>query len=88
MQTTIFKISKKLVKYLDNITQNIDPLFISLEKNSGVVIISFDEYNSLLSTQYELSSRTSLIQIQPLAYPGTRKRNVEIAVITIRTTIC
>lgn len=44
-------------KYLDNVTENFETLIINRGKDSGVVIISLDEYNSLNATQHELSSR-------------------------------
>ena len=34
-----------------------ETLIINRGKDTGIVIISLDEYNSLKSTQYELSSR-------------------------------
>ncbi|OFZ08373.1 MAG: prevent-host-death protein, partial [Bacteroidetes bacterium RIFOXYB12_FULL_41_6] len=45
--------------YLDNVTQNFETLIINRGNDSGVVVISLEEYNSLNATQHELSSRTN-----------------------------
>ena len=45
--------------YLDRVTDNLETLIINRGKDTGVVIISLDEYNSLLATQHELSSKTN-----------------------------
>ncbi len=46
-------------KYLDTVTANIETLVINRGKDSGVVVMSLDEYNSLRATQHELSSKTN-----------------------------
>jgi len=46
-------------RYLDKVTENFDTLIINRGKDSGVVIISLEEYNSLSATQHELSSKTN-----------------------------
>ena len=48
---------KDIKSYLDKVTQSFETLIINRGKDSGVVIISLEEYNSLKSTQHELSSR-------------------------------
>ena len=48
---------KNIKKYLDSVTDDFETLIINRGKESGVVIISLDEYNSLTATQHELSSR-------------------------------
>jgi len=42
---------------LIKVTQSFETLIINRGKDTGVVIISLEEYNSLKSTQHELSSR-------------------------------
>ena len=53
--TTISDFRKDIKKYLDNVTQNFETLIINRGKDTGVVIMSIDEYNSLAATQHELS---------------------------------
>lgn len=54
-----FGFQKNIKKYLDSVTENFETLIINREKDSGVVVISLDEYNSLTTTQHELSSKTN-----------------------------
>ncbi|MEX0983404.1 MAG: type II toxin-antitoxin system Phd/YefM family antitoxin, partial [Bacteroidales bacterium] len=55
--TTITNFRKDIKHYLDSVTKNFETLIIHRGKDSGVVIISLDEYNSLTATQHELSSK-------------------------------
>ncbi len=57
LTTSISDFRKDIKKYLDNVTENFETLIINRGKDSGVVVISLDEYNSLNATQHELSSR-------------------------------
>ncbi len=59
LTTSISDFRKNIKKYLDNVTENFETLIINRGKDSGVVIISLDEYNSLNATKYELSSRSN-----------------------------
>ena len=57
LTTSISDFRKDIKKYLDNVTENFETLIINRGKDTGVVIISLDEYNSLNATQHELSSK-------------------------------
>lgn len=57
LTTTISDFRKDMKKYLDKVTENFETLIINRGKDTGIVIISLDEYNSLTSTQHELSSK-------------------------------
>jgi antitoxin YefM len=57
--TSISDFRKDIKSYLDKVTQNFETLIIHRGKDSGVVIMSLDEYNSLQATQHELSSKTN-----------------------------
>ena len=59
LTTTISDFRKDIKKYLDNVIENFETLIINRGKDSGVVIISLDEYNSLRATQHELSSKVN-----------------------------
>jgi antitoxin YefM len=59
LTTSISDFRKNIKKYLDNVTQNFETLIINRGKDSGVVVISLEEYNSLNATQHELSSKTN-----------------------------
>jgi antitoxin YefM len=55
--TTITDFRKDIKRYLDDVNENYETLIINRGKDSGVVVISLNEYNSLCSTQHELSSK-------------------------------
>jgi antitoxin YefM len=59
LTTTISDFRKDIKRYLDRVTENFETLIINRGKDSGVVIMSLEEYNSLSATQYELSSKTN-----------------------------
>lgn len=55
--TTISDFRKDIKRYLDRVSKNFETLIINRGKDSGVVVISLDEYNSLTETNRELSSK-------------------------------
>lgn len=57
LTTTLSDFRKDIKSYLDKVTQSFETLIINRGKDTGVVIMSIEEYNSLKSTQHELSSR-------------------------------
>lgn len=57
LTTTLSDFRKDMKSYLDNVTQSFETLIINRGKDTGVVIISLEEYNLLITTQHELSSR-------------------------------
>jgi len=59
LTTSISDFRKDIKRYLDKVTDNFETLIINRGKDSGVVIMSLDEYNSLNETQYELSSKSN-----------------------------
>ena len=59
LTTTISDFRKDVKKYLDRVTENFETLIINRGKDTGVVIMSLDEYNSLTATNHELSSRAN-----------------------------
>ncbi len=63
LTTSISDFRKDIKKYLDNVTDNFETLIINRGKDSGVVVISLDEYNSLNATQHELSSKINEIRL-------------------------
>ncbi|HEX8576648.1 MAG TPA: type II toxin-antitoxin system prevent-host-death family antitoxin [Flavobacterium sp.] len=55
--TNITDFRKDIKSYFDRVAQNFETLIINRGKDSGIVVISLEEYNSLVATNYELSSR-------------------------------
>jgi len=59
LTTTLSDFRKDIKRYLDNVTDDYETLIINRGKDTGVVIISIDEYNSYNATQHELSSKVN-----------------------------
>ncbi len=57
LTATISDFRKDIKRYLDKVTENFDTLIIHRGKDNVVVVMSLSEYNSLLATNHELSSR-------------------------------
>ena len=55
--TTVSDFRKDMKAYLDRVVKNVETLIISRGKDSGIVVMSLEEYNSLMATNHELSSR-------------------------------
>ena len=59
LTTSISDFRKDIKRYLDRVTENFETLIINRGKDTGVVIMSLDEYNSLRATHHELSSKVN-----------------------------
>ena len=57
--TNISDFRKDIKSYFDRVSINFETLIINRGKDSGIVVISLEEYNSLMATNYELSNRTN-----------------------------
>ena len=61
--TTASDFRKDIKSYLDKVAKNFETLIINRGKDSGVVVMSLDEYNSLMATNHELSSRKNEMRL-------------------------
>ncbi len=59
LTTTVSDFRKDIKSYIDKVVDNFETLIINRSKDSAVVIISLDEYNSLMETNYLMSSRAN-----------------------------
>lgn len=57
--TTVSDFRKDLKKFLNKVTSNFETLIINRGKEQGVVVMSLEEYNSLMATQHELASKAN-----------------------------
>lgn len=53
----ISEFRKDIKTYFDRVAKNFETLIIHRGKDSGIVVMSLKEYNALMATQHELSSR-------------------------------
>lgn len=63
LTTTLSDFRNNIKKYLDRVSDDFETLIINRGKDSGVVIISLEEYNSLNATQHELSSKANEMRL-------------------------
>ena len=54
---------KDIKFYLDKVAKNFETLIINRGKDSGIVVMSLEEYNSLMATNHELSSRKNELRL-------------------------
>lgn len=59
LTTSISDFRKDIKTYLDKVTDNFETLIINRGKDTGVVVMSLEEYNSLCATNHEMSSKTN-----------------------------
>lgn len=59
LTTSISDFRKDIKKYFDRVSQNFETLIINRGKDNGIVIMSLVEYNSLMTTNHELSSKAN-----------------------------
>ncbi len=55
--TTVSDFRKNIKIHLDRVVKNVETLIINRGKDAGIVIMSLQEYNSLMATSHEMSSR-------------------------------
>jgi antitoxin YefM len=56
---TYTALRQNLKNYMDKVFQDCDPIIITRKNNENVVLISIDEYNSLIETDYLLSNEAN-----------------------------
>jgi len=61
--TTVSDFRKDMKTYLNNVVKNFETLIINRGKDSGIVVMSLQEYNSLMATNHELSSRKNELRL-------------------------
>lgn len=54
---------KDIKTYLDRVAKNFETLIINRGKDAGIVVMSLAEYNSLMATNHELSSRNNELRL-------------------------
>ena len=61
--TTVSDFRKDIKTYLDRVAKNFEALIINRGKDSGIVVMSLQEYNSLMATNHEFSSRKNELRL-------------------------
>ena len=61
---TYSDLRQNLKKYLDKVYQDHDPMIITRKNNENLILISVNEYNSLLETSYLLGNEANARHLQ------------------------
>lgn len=61
--TSVSDFRKDIKSYLDRVSKNFETLIINRGKDSGIVVMSLEEYNSLMATNHELKSRRNELRL-------------------------
>lgn len=61
--TTVSDFRKDIKSYLDQVVKNFETLIINRGKDKGIVVMSLQEYNSLMATNHELTSRKNEMRL-------------------------
>jgi antitoxin YefM len=61
---TYTNLRQNLKSYMDKVFNDHDPLIITRKNNENVVLMSVDEYNSLMETNYLLSNKINAEHLQ------------------------
>lgn len=82
LTTTLSDFRKDIKTYLDKVTQSFETLIINRGKDTGVVVISLEEYNSLKATHHELSSKKNELRLDSAIEKlksglGTKKKLID-----------
>ena len=74
---TVSDFRKDIKTYLDKVVKNFETLIINRGKDSGIVVMSLQEYNSLMATNHELSSRKNELRLDSAIEIFKRGKTVE-----------
>lgn len=60
---SVSEFRKDIKSYLDKVSKNFETLIINRGQNEGIVVMPLEEYNSLMATNHELSSRKNEMRL-------------------------
>ena len=82
LTTTISDFRKDIKKYLTTVSEDFETLIINRGKDQGVVIISLEEYNTMLATSHEMSSRKNQKRLDKAIEKLNKKQGFQKKLIT------
>ncbi|MBU0486881.1 MAG: type II toxin-antitoxin system prevent-host-death family antitoxin [Bacteroidetes bacterium] len=77
LTASISDFRRDIKRYLDRVTENFETLIINRGKDTGVVIMSLEEYNSLCATNHELASKKNEKRLDSAVKKLTRKSSFQ-----------
>lgn len=77
------ELRKKLKEHIDAVITDNDALIVDRGNNTGVVMISLEEYNSIMETEYIMSSPNVLADIQQSLQEISEGKGIEVNLATL-----
>lgn len=77
------ELRKNLKEHIDAVITNNDALIVDRGNNTGVVMISLEEYNSIMETEYIMSAPNVLADIQQSLREISEGKGIEVNLATL-----
>jgi antitoxin YefM len=77
LTTSISGFRKDLKAYLDQVADDFETLIINRGNNTGVVVMSLQEYNALMATNHELRSKANEKRLDEALEKFNKKKSVQ-----------
>lgn len=79
MKTTTYKdFSSNFEAYYNTIVEDFDTIIVNKNGSDGVVVMSVDEYNSLMETIYLMSSKETMADIRQSEAELRENKGIEV----------
>ena len=77
------ELRKNLKEHIDAVIADNDALIVDRGNNTGVVMISLEEYNSIMETEYIMSNPKFLADIQQSLQEISEGKGIEVNLATL-----
>ena len=77
------ELRKNLKEHIDAVIADNDALIVDRGNNTGVVMISLEEYNSIMETEYIMSNPKVLADIQQSLQEISEGKGIEVNLATL-----
>lgn len=77
------ELRKNLKEHIDAVIADNDALIVNRGNNTGVVMISLEEYNSIMETEYIMSNPEVLADIQQSLQEISEGKGIEVNLATL-----
>lgn len=79
MRTTTFSdFSSNIKNYFNSVIDNCDSIIVNRNSDEAAVLLSLDEYNSLMETLYLMSSRDTMADIRKAEQDIKEGKGIEV----------
>ena len=77
------ELRKNLKEHIDAVIADNDALIVDRGNNTGIVMISLEEYNSIMETEYIMSNSKVLADIQQSLQEISEGKGIEVNLATL-----